>query len=314
MSFNPTVTILRTYFEKRRMFAFNVSTSFMAAGHFIHPIMMQAAFNYYGYSGFLYVWAAVALQTCVGGALLRPLEENYSRHYITLREDSNKEIGTSGCYEQISEQGLGAKETEISLRKESDKLFHASLKRGCMNQIADRKEDKSLRLLIRSWFDKLWLGRSQVAFMISILMSTLGYYPAIILVVDMLMERGETMNHVVVTTVIINVFDVASRLLVSLLLDKERFKPYRKRFFMAFPLTTGLACLGFALSRTRGWNYFYFAIGGISISNINGMCYVILGDIVTLEAYATMVALLGVIQGTGHLFGSLITGVSHLFR
>lgn len=72
MTYTPAVVAISEYFKKKNGTAVGIGTSGVGIGMFVVPLLLEASFDFYGFSGAFYVIAALALELFVCGALLRP--------------------------------------------------------------------------------------------------------------------------------------------------------------------------------------------------------------------------------------------------
>ena len=77
---SPSLVVVGEYFEKRRGLAIGIATAGSGAGGFFGPLLMVYLFGRYGFSDTLFVVGAIMFNSCVSGALYRPLEQNVQKH------------------------------------------------------------------------------------------------------------------------------------------------------------------------------------------------------------------------------------------
>ena len=122
--FSPSLVVVGEYFEKRRGLAIGIATAGSGAGGFCGPLLMIYLFGRYGFSGTLFVVGAIIFNSCVSGALYRPLEQKVQKHVRSphfklgadvpeclaleprpndgSREDGSREDETTSCGKVIS--------------------------------------------------------------------------------------------------------------------------------------------------------------------------------------------------------------------
>lgn len=78
--------IVALYFERRRGTASGIANAGIGSGTFIAPPVVEILFRDFGFAGAFILLAAFGLQTCVFGALFRPLAAQYriSKRYFEL--------------------------------------------------------------------------------------------------------------------------------------------------------------------------------------------------------------------------------------
>lgn len=75
--YTPAVVIVALYFERRRGTASGIANAGIGSGTFIAPPVVEILFRDFGFAGAFILMAAFGLQTCVFGALFRPLAAQY---------------------------------------------------------------------------------------------------------------------------------------------------------------------------------------------------------------------------------------------
>lgn len=75
--YTPAVVIVALYFERRRGTASGIANAGIGSGTFIAPPVVEILFRDFGFAGAFILLAAFGLQTCVFGALFRPLAAQY---------------------------------------------------------------------------------------------------------------------------------------------------------------------------------------------------------------------------------------------
>lgn len=85
--YTPAVVIVALYFERRRGTASGIANAGIGSGTFIAPPVVEILFRDFGFPGAFILLAAFGLQTCVFGALFRPLAAQYriSKRYFELQ-------------------------------------------------------------------------------------------------------------------------------------------------------------------------------------------------------------------------------------
>lgn len=80
------------YFNKKRGIAVGLGTSGVGFGSFAAPVIVEMAFHFYGYSGGFYilVLAGFAINLCIAGMLLRPLQKQRLLMAFDKRQEFKK--------------------------------------------------------------------------------------------------------------------------------------------------------------------------------------------------------------------------------
>ncbi|XP_061189425.1 monocarboxylate transporter 14-like [Saccostrea echinata] len=91
LSYAPAVTMVGTYFNKRRGIAIGIATSGVGFGSFVVPAIVELAFHFYLFTGGFYILACFAVNLCVCGMLFRPLEKQRKLMAFDKRRKSIKD-------------------------------------------------------------------------------------------------------------------------------------------------------------------------------------------------------------------------------
>ncbi|XP_061163984.1 monocarboxylate transporter 11-like [Saccostrea echinata] len=87
--YTPAVIIVALYFERRRGTAAGIANAGIGSGTFLVPPIVEILFQNFGFTGAFILLAAFGLQSCVSGALFRPLA---LQNRITKRKPYETEI------------------------------------------------------------------------------------------------------------------------------------------------------------------------------------------------------------------------------
>ena len=93
----PVTSMIGEYFNKKRGMANALAFSGASLGNLVFAPIMTGLFDTYGYTGTMFVVAGMTLNTCVAGALMRPMEnfkkrlqpKHHSETFIDKGEDSH---------------------------------------------------------------------------------------------------------------------------------------------------------------------------------------------------------------------------------
>ncbi|XP_077981800.1 uncharacterized protein LOC144436815 [Glandiceps talaboti] len=94
----PSLVMIGKYFKNRLAIAMGIALAGTGAGQFIQSLVTQILLDNYGWRGTLLILAGLSLNICVGGALLRPLEQN------PISENDKSEKEKAGCKHSDSMQ------------------------------------------------------------------------------------------------------------------------------------------------------------------------------------------------------------------
>ena len=111
----PVTSMLGEYFSKKRGMANALAFSGASLGNLVFAPIMTALFENYGYTGTMFMVAGMTLNTCISGALMRPMNS------FRKKEDSDNEL------ESINEE----ERTRVFHDKEMEmKPIHIKLPNG----------------------------------------------------------------------------------------------------------------------------------------------------------------------------------------
>ena len=105
----PVTSMLAEYFSKRRGMANALMFSGASLGNLVFAPIMTALFDSYGYTGTLFVVAGMTLNTCVTGALMRPVN--------SFKKNRNIKQSENGDIEETESLVLTEKSIHIKLVK-----------------------------------------------------------------------------------------------------------------------------------------------------------------------------------------------------
>ena len=88
----PAIVSVTLYFEKRRSLATGLSLCGLGIGTIIFPPLIEILVDEYGWRGAALIVAALVLNGCVFGALLRPLELNKQQQRKPLTDWSERAL------------------------------------------------------------------------------------------------------------------------------------------------------------------------------------------------------------------------------
>ncbi|KAK2178220.1 hypothetical protein NP493_553g02031 [Ridgeia piscesae] len=90
---SPSLVVICEYFEKRRGVAVGIAAAGTSVGAILGPPLMTYLFERYGFLSGLLVVGAIMFNCCVGGALCRPLVDNFPDHMTSYRIKLSPECG-----------------------------------------------------------------------------------------------------------------------------------------------------------------------------------------------------------------------------
>ncbi|XP_062584240.1 monocarboxylate transporter 10-like [Saccostrea cucullata] len=121
LSYAPAVTMVGTYFNKRRGIAIGMATSGVGFGSFAIPAVVEVAFHFYAFTGGFYILACFAVNLCVCGMLFRPLEKQRQLMAFDQRRKSIKdgaEVPLKDTKTFVSHDSLNQHSNDFSTRAE----------------------------------------------------------------------------------------------------------------------------------------------------------------------------------------------------
>ncbi|XP_064609000.1 monocarboxylate transporter 12-like [Liolophura sinensis] len=105
LTYTPTVVMVTLFFKKRRSFANGVTVAGNGIGYFLYPFLMKYLFDEYTLFGTLIIIGGVMLHSCIGAALLRPLE--------SFRKKTPREMDDLNPEDDVNEIQGGATQEEV---------------------------------------------------------------------------------------------------------------------------------------------------------------------------------------------------------
>ena len=220
MAFTGCMITLRAYFEKHRVLAFATANIFKSIGHIIHSLILGWVTASYGYQGFLFAWAAIVIQVCISGALLRPLQDNYKTKNMQIQEKASETTGADQPGEIDQEKSINSGNVSRTTLTESSSL------------IPEESDE---------------IPKTYYFFLMSVFCSTLAYHPPLIFIVDILIERGGSLEVAATITGLAHALDLAVRVLFAFALPRPSVQPYRRMIFYSGMLLSSGSCVGLTL-------------------------------------------------------------------
>ncbi len=95
LAYTPGYIIIGEYFEKRKAFAMSMATFASGIGAMFPPVMLYL-FHTYGFPGAMLIIGGICLNCCIGGALYRPIHQNYNSRKSKEVEIPLKESQSNG--------------------------------------------------------------------------------------------------------------------------------------------------------------------------------------------------------------------------
>ncbi|KAJ8034615.1 Monocarboxylate transporter 12 [Holothuria leucospilota] len=100
LAYQPTVTVIGFYFQKRLAFANGVTYSGVGVGIIIIPLMVEFLSSRFTWKGALQVMSAITLLVCFNGLLFRPSDKE--KYFLLQKETARKNrISNKNCFERL---------------------------------------------------------------------------------------------------------------------------------------------------------------------------------------------------------------------
>ena len=249
MSYTGSMIAMHAYFEKHRVLGVSTADIFKSIGHIVHSVVFGWVTYYYGYQGLLFSWAGIVLQACISGALCRPLEANYQKGKLQQQCRSNDTILNSLNFLQKDGIELGQIKADIpdlhsiKLPNIVHKKYFPLINSG---DVPKNNLGEYTPLIQESPCKSAEIPKIYYCFLMSVFLCAMAY--PLTFIVDILIERGETIEMGSTVTGLTHSLDLAIQLIFGISLHRSFVQPYRRLIFYCVLLLSCTSFIGLAVS------------------------------------------------------------------
>ncbi|XP_019116629.2 monocarboxylate transporter 6 isoform X1 [Larimichthys crocea] len=270
-SFQPSVTMMGHYFERRRVFANALSTTGTAVGLSSLPLITNALLGQFGWRGSFLILGGMLLNCCVCGALMRPVASNKPRNSQVWEKTSN-----------------------LSLQKETKGL-----------------KDIIAFLYRHMAFDLLVSNARYRAYTVGVTWTVLGFLLPLLYLVPYATHHNITIDHAAFLMSILGLVNIAVRPMAALVLGMPRFKGSSMivYVFAGAVLINGLSnCICGAWTSFEAL-LLYVVTFGLSMSVGSSLLYTVPMDMVEMSLFPSALGLLCMLESLSLLIGPPLAGL-----
>lgn len=346
LSYAPAVTMVGTYFNKRRGIAIGIATSGVGFGSFAMPAIIELVFHFYAFTGGFYILAGFAVNLCVCGMLFRPLEKQRQLMAFDQRRKNIKDsaevplkdtktfvshdslnLHTSTIVELSNDEKMDLKNTEVEAMVVIDRFTGTTEKEQPLLEIqalqngSQKNGDSNKKSGCCGFFktgpkssEKKYLGFSllkdyrYLCFCIAITMFTIASQSAFVFLPAYGKQIGTTDMEAAYFVVITGVFDGVARVISGTVLDLKNVKRFRVYVYNTVMFLLG--GVSFVIPFTRSYSQLCVVCGvyGLLIGTYISQKSVILVDLLGPEKLVNSFGILIAFQGVGMLLGPPFSG------
>ncbi|XP_051243991.1 monocarboxylate transporter 6 [Dicentrarchus labrax] len=281
LSFQPSVTIMGQYFERRRVFANALSSTGTAVGLSSLPLISNALLSQFGWRGSFLILGGVLLNCCVCGAVMRPIASgpNKPRH------------------SQVSD-----KPNNLSLQQET-KGLKDSVKTALCGFIAFLHRHMA--------FDLLVSNARYCAYAVGVTWMTLGCVVPLVYLVPYATHHNIEIDCAAFLMFILGLVNITVRPTAALVLGMPRFRGSSSfvYVFAGAVLVNGLSNCICGASASFEALLVYVVIFGLSMSVAGSLLYTVLMDTVEMSRFPSALGLLCMLESGTHLIGPPLAGM-----
>lgn len=154
MGYVTSLVMVAFYFEKKRALATGLSVCGSGIGTFVFAPLTEILLTTYGWRGCLIIWSGIALNLCVCGCLLRPLEftpDERKMRALRQFEKMSEKMSRTMSYTSFRSQSRHASQSEdmnsSSNESENDELEHCHSQIQIPTFIKEKKVHIPIELL-----------------------------------------------------------------------------------------------------------------------------------------------------------------------
>ncbi|KAL7856862.1 hypothetical protein SRHO_G00157610 [Serrasalmus rhombeus] len=272
-SFQPAVTILGHYFVRRRVFANAVSSTGTALGLSTLPMLSHYLHIELGWRGSFLVLGGILLNSCVCGAVMRPLGPRKPRAPKRL---SN---GTAAA----SEEGLKGHMLVLWNNLVSSLRCHMAFDQFCNNR------------------------RFRV-FSLGITWMMLGFVVPLIFLIPYATDNGMDQKEAALLLNILGFINVIVRPPIGLLFNLSWFKVRHVYVFSIALLLNGLSNSICCIAPSFSVLLLYMLSYGLTMSVVGSLVFTVLMDIVDMNHFPSALGLLAIMESVTLLIGPPLAG------
>ncbi|XP_076855645.1 monocarboxylate transporter 6 [Brachyhypopomus gauderio] len=269
-SFQPAVTILGHYFVRRRAFANALSSTGTALGLATLPFLGHYLHSELGWRGSFLVLGAVLLNSCVCGAVMRPVVPRLPRG--------------------PSKRAAAARETVV---KERARTMLKSLATSFRRHMA---------------FDLFCSNHRFCVFSVAITWMMLGFVVPLIFLVPYATDHGMDQSQAALLLSVMGFINIFVRPPVGLLFSLPWFKGRHVYVFSVALLLNGLSDSICCIAPTFSVLLVYVLCYGLTMSVVGSLVFTVLMDIVDMRRFPAALGLLSIMESVTLLIGPPLAG------
>ena len=304
--------IVPLYFEDLQYFVLGAQGFGTAVGMMITPFSMKALLDMYGYTGASICTAAICLQICVCGALLRPAwkpNENIKDHseQCATLENNIRPISYISMEHKDGKTNHGFAIARLSTSSES--CTNKTPDSTNTHKDSDAAPATACRFPTLAMLGNLTFVHSAFGILsCSIVLSTFDT-----LLYSLAMERGIPHDDTLQFLTYVAIADLICRPSIGTMIDIPRLKPFAGYIYALFIIISGLsnALLWFATSLP--WfiilGSIYQAVKGTLMAQIPGLMIHLFG----MERLLPSLGMSFVFVGVGMLIGPFLAGKLYVY-
>jgi len=300
-----SLIIIAEYFDKKRGIATGITMAGSGVGSFVFAPLLQLLIKHFDWKFATSICSCIILQTCVCGALLRPLNPG------TSASSSGKKP------RQVELKKLtknGAEENGLDIEDEQPRVlstFHGSTVSLSKKNIPFHQRHKFMRItvaILKEMTDFKLLRENWQFLLITISNFFIfsGYFPPFMYITKIADKNGIPDSSLLIS--IIGIVNIPFRMLFGFVADKRYISPVNLNTLSVATCTAPLFL--YELLQGSFWTQavfsFFFAVG---IAGMNSLTTMYLVDIVGLKKFSNATGIVNLFRGFGCFIGPFLGGI-----
>ena len=315
---SPSLVVICEYFEKRRGVAVGIAAAGTSVGAILGPPLMTYLFERYGFLSGLLVVGAIMFNCCVGGALCRPLVDNFPDHMTSYRIKLSPECGEeTGGHDGRGDVKISYENHRGGAEKEDVPLTSPKSGIDSRNEAGKRIRNRlswlnravgAVRAFGRTLDVSLWSDLRFSLFALSQVIATMSFSPVLMFAPAVSKNIGLSEKQAAFVLSALSSGDLVGRLVSGFFFDLPLVRRQQHRLFSASMLFTAFAILAwhFVTSFTVAMcnaTVFGFFMGVVICLKTTMIC-----DLLGEDRLSSSLGMLVFAQGVGILVGPFLSG------
>lgn len=293
-----SLIIIADYFDKKRGVATGICMAGSGVGSFVSAPLIGLLIQAFDWKFCMSVCACVIFQTCVCGALLRPLNPTSSNQEETKMKNFN-EVASELAEQKRRATGVDAFHGSVySLNKNNDLPFH---QRNSFLRIVTGilKEMTDFKLITQNF--AFFLITASNFFLFT------GYFTPFIYLTEIAQKNEIDKESATYLLSTIGIVNIPARMLYGLIADRKYISAVNLNTFSVAVATVSLFL--FPILQHEYWSLIVFSvIFAVGIAGMNSLTTVYLCELVGLEKFGNATGIINLFRGFGCFLGPFVAG------